>query len=371
MLLAGAAAVRSLVCATGTGAPSQFRSILLHTVRDFGRSMTILTFEAHGEPEEVLELQQDSAADKALLGPGDVRLELVAAPINPSDINTIQGNYPLKPRLPGVPGHEGVMRVVETGPQAGRLRVGDRVVPVLPALGTWRSGGVFKEEGWHRVPPRLSDEAAATLCINPLTALCMVEDFVGLKAGDVVVQNGATSAVGQHVIQLCKSRGIHTINIIRDRPDWEATVDWLKEMGADVVTKEETAKQAAADSGLPPGALGLNCVGGSAALAVAKLLRQSGTVVTYGAMALQPVPVPASLLIFKDLSFRGFWLSGGWAAKEGPEGRAKLLDRVAELYVQGSLRAPRLKTFPLPGWREALAANSRAHRNSKVAFVAH
>jgi len=36
-------------------------------------------------------------------------------PVNPSDINTIQGKYPLQPRLPGVPGHEGVGRVVNVG----------------------------------------------------------------------------------------------------------------------------------------------------------------------------------------------------------------------------------------------------------------
>jgi trans-2-enoyl-CoA reductase len=58
-------------------------------------------------------------------------------------------------------------------------------------------------------------------------------------------------------------------------------------------------------------------------------------------MGLSPIPLPASLLIFKDLTFRGFWLSGGWAAKEGPEGRAVLLDRVAALYADGSLQAPR------------------------------
>lgn len=39
------------------------------------------------------------------------------APINPSDINTIQGKYPLKPPLPAVPGHEGVAEVVALGSQ--------------------------------------------------------------------------------------------------------------------------------------------------------------------------------------------------------------------------------------------------------------
>jgi hypothetical protein len=64
-------------------------------------------------------------------------------------------------------------------------------------------------------------------------------------------------------------------------------------------------------------------------------------VVTYGAMGLTPIPLPASLLIFKDLAFRGFWLSGGWAGREGPAARARLLDRLAALYDDGTLAAPK------------------------------
>ncbi len=75
-----------------------------------------LVFERHGEPEDVLQLVdwQDET-----MSTEKVRLELVAAPINPSDINTIQGKYPIAPPLPGVPGHEGAMRVVEVGEKVG------------------------------------------------------------------------------------------------------------------------------------------------------------------------------------------------------------------------------------------------------------
>lgn len=51
-------------------------------------------------------------------------------------------------------------------------------------------------------------------------------------------------------------------------------------------------------------------MGGSSALAVCKVLAPGGTLVTYGGMSMQPVTIPTSLLIFKDLAFRGFWLSG-------------------------------------------------------------
>ena len=50
--------------------------------------------------------------------------------------------------------------------QVAALRPGDRAVPLAPALGTWRAGGVFRAEDWHAVPPALPDAAAATLCIK-------------------------------------------------------------------------------------------------------------------------------------------------------------------------------------------------------------
>lgn len=84
-------------------------------------------------------------------------------------------------------------------------------------------------------------EYAATVIVNPVTALRMLEDFVALKSGiaispqlllcffqspfsdicacvgDSIVQNGATSIVGQCIIQLARVRGIRSLNIIRDR----------------------------------------------------------------------------------------------------------------------------------------------------------
>ena len=52
----------------------------------------------------------------------------------------------------------------------------------------------------------------------------MLKDFVSLCPEDTVIQNGANSAVGQLVIQLCKAWCIKTVNIVRNRPD----IDCLK-----------------------------------------------------------------------------------------------------------------------------------------------
>eukprot|EP00955_Chlamydomonas_euryale_P105204 365621-Chlamydomonas_euryale.AAC.16 len=59
--------------------------------------------------------------------------------------------------------------------------------------------------------------------------------------------------------------------------------------------------------------------------------------VTYGGMSMQPVPVPTSLLIFKDITFKGFWLTGGLAREQGAAGKAAVLDRLADMVAAGKL----------------------------------
>jgi trans-2-enoyl-CoA reductase len=67
---------------------------------------------------------------------------MLAAPINPADINTIQGVYAVKPPLPSIPGNEGVGEVISVGTKVTGLKKGDRVLPRANAWGTWRTHAV-------------------------------------------------------------------------------------------------------------------------------------------------------------------------------------------------------------------------------------
>lgn len=68
---------------------------------------------------------------------------MLASPVNPADINTIQGTYPVKPgRLPAVPGNEGVGVVIKSASAAGLVNPyeeGDWVIPRGPGFGTWQA----------------------------------------------------------------------------------------------------------------------------------------------------------------------------------------------------------------------------------------
>ncbi|KAJ6947997.1 hypothetical protein NC651_002376 [Populus alba x Populus x berolinensis] len=171
-------------------------------------------YERHGPPDavtRVMEMEGVEVKEK------DVCVKMMAAPINPSDINRIEGVYPVRPPLPAVGGYEGVGEVLSVGSAVKHLSPGDWVIPSPPSSGTWQTYIVKEESVWHKISKDSPIEYAATITVNPLTALRMLQDFVTLNSGDCIVQNGATSIVGQCIIQLARLRGIHSINIIRDR----------------------------------------------------------------------------------------------------------------------------------------------------------
>lgn len=67
----------------------------------------------------------------------------------------------------------------------------------------------------------------------------MLRDFVNLKPGDVVIQNGGNSACGQNVIQICRINNLISVNVVRDRPEINGLKSYLESLGADYVLTEE------------------------------------------------------------------------------------------------------------------------------------
>ena len=78
-----------------------------------------------GDPATVLEVM--SEASRAL-GQGEVRVTVLASPINPSDLLQIAGNYGVDPVLPARPGSEGVGRVTEVSSDVQSLKAGQLVL---------------------------------------------------------------------------------------------------------------------------------------------------------------------------------------------------------------------------------------------------
>ncbi|KAG9347472.1 hypothetical protein JZ751_005039 [Albula glossodonta] len=256
-------------------------------------SCSALVYRQHGPHSDVVRMEN---MELPAVGHHCVRLKMLAAPVNPADINMVQGRYPILPPLPAIGGNEGLGEVVEVGSGITSLSLGEWVIPVDAGFGTWRTGAVCDVDDLIRVPKDISLLGAATIGVNPCTAYRMLHDFVRLHPGDSIIQNGANSAVGQAVIQISAAMGLRTINVIRDRPNRHNVVEELESLGADYVITEQAlqgSEMEAIFKNIPKPKLGLNCVGGQNGGLLLSHLDNGATLVTYGGMAKKPLPLPA------------------------------------------------------------------------------
>jgi trans-2-enoyl-CoA reductase len=325
------------------------------------RTIKAVVYETHGNPAEVLRVETQPwptpGADEAVV-------EMRAAPINPADLNAIEGKYPARPQLPATPGFEGAGVIVDLGADVKGITTG--AVVILPHnIGTWREAVAVKASELVAVPPEIEPVHAATLKINPMTAWRLLHDYVDLKKGDWLIQNAANSAAGRAVIQIAHELGYKTANVVRRAE----LIDELRAEGADsvLVEGENLGDEVKSVTGGAEIRLGLNAVGGESALRLANCLASGGTLVTFGAMSLQPLKIPNGLLIFKDLRFRGIWINK-WYDNATMSERMEAFRPLFEMARRGLLKTKVEKAYPLDEAKAAVAHAAQGKRSGKIIF---
>jgi NADPH:quinone reductase-like Zn-dependent oxidoreductase len=317
-------------------------------------------------PQDVIEAV---SFDKPELKEGQVLLEMLAAPINPSDVLTLTGQYGILPPLPAIGGNEGVAKVVEHSPNVNAPNIGQTVlIPV--GLGSWSTHIVADAKTLISLPNGVDPIQLSMITINPPTASLMLSEFVDLQQGDWVIQNAANSGVGSYLIKLAKLRGLKTVNVVRR----ESLIQPLLDAGADVVLVDGIAdglslakrvKQATNSAAIK---LGIDAVGGSATDRLAEALAEGATLVNYGAMSGDPCLIAPTLIIFKDITVRGFWLAK-WFRTATPEQQKEIFGNIIGLIATGKLSAPIHATYPVKDIKQAVAVAASGQRNGKVVLV--
>jgi len=318
-------------------------------------------YETHGNPAEVLHVESQRWPTP---GAGEVIVKMRAAPVNPADLNQIEGKYPVRAQLPATPGFEGAGIIADVDRDVTNVAAGALVI--LPHnIGTWRDAVAVKADELVVVPAGIKPVHAAMLKINPMTAWRLLHDYVDLARGDWLIQNAANSAAGRAVIQIAHELGYKTVNVVRR----SELISELRADGGDIVLVDsENLRREVQDAiGAPPVRLGLNAVGGESALRLANCLAPGSTLVTYGAMSLQPLKIPNGLLIFKDLRFRGIWINK-WYDNATPAQRMEGFQHLFEMAQRGLLQTKVEKAYPLSEAKTAVAHAARGQRSGKIIF---
>src|SRR6266496_2826801 len=323
------------------------------------KTINVAVYETHGNPADVLRVESRPWPTPAA---GEVIVKMRAAPINPADLNQIEGKYPVRAELPATPGFEGAGIVVDGAADVKDLS-NDALVILPHNTGTWRDAVAVKADELVVVPAAINAVHASMLKIDPMTAWRLLHDYVDLARGDWLIQNAANSAAGRAVIQIAHELGYKTVNVVRRS---ELISELRAEDGDVVLVDSENLRHEVKDAigGLPI-SLGLNAVGGESALRLANCLAPESTLVTYGAMSLQPLKIPNGLLIFKDLRFRGIWINK-WYDNATIQERMDAFHPLFEMAKRGLLKTKVERAYRLSEVKAAVTHAAQGKRSGKI-----
>jgi NADPH2:quinone reductase len=297
--------------------------------------MRAIQLEEFGGPDamKVAELPDPEPGD------GQVVVDVVRAGINFADTHATRNDYLAAQELPLIPG----------GEVAGRTRDGRRVAALL-ASGGYAEKVVVPEAVLVPVPDAVSDDQAAALLLQGLTARSLLRTCARLEQGESVVVQAAAGGTGSLAVQLAKRMGAGRVIAL-------ASSDTKRELalrlGADAAVDSRADDLEAAILEANEGEqvdVVLEMTGGQTFEACLAALAPFGRLVTFGLASREPVEVRNVDLMRTSRAVVGFWLMHLFRRpQELREGIAELLGAVANEELEVVIG----ETYPLSEARRA------------------
>lgn len=322
--------------------------------------MLVAQVSAFGRPDAAVGLLEQP--DPGEPGADEVIIDAEFAPINPADLLNLEGRYgAMPPKLPMIPGAEGVGRIAKVGLAVSHVKPGDRVI--LPGPGCWRERCKAAGQSVFALPGNADAKQLAMLRVNPPTAYLMLHQIVAPKPGNWVIQNAANSGVGHCLIRLARLAGVKTVNVVRR----EELVAPLRALGGDVVLTDglDLDARVRAAIGEAPLPLAIDAVGGSGTRRLARCVSDGGTVVNYGLLSGEPCMVDGRETVFRDVNLRGFWLRR-WFVDTPREQIAATYRELISRVADGTLAVEVEAVYPFRRIKEAVAHAARGSRSGKI-----
>ena len=336
-------------------------------INEKSQFMKTVRFHAPGIPDQVLQVAETQKPKPAF---GEVLVRMLAAPVNPSDLMFVRGQYTVAAQCPATPGFEGVGIVEESGGGLrGRLFRGKRVVVLNRRGGNWAEYAVVPADQVIPVSRSLSLEQAATFFVNPATAWVMTREVLQVPRGAWLLQTAAGSSLGRMIIRLGQHFGYKTFNVVRR----EAQANELRELGADHVevfdgseSDTERFQRHVADVVGPFGlAYAVDAVGGSTGSAVIQSLGARGRMLAFGTLSGKPLQFSSRTLMTVGSQVEGFWL-GNFMLRKSLLFKLLLVRRLTKLIQSGVLSSEIAASYGLDEIREAVRSAEDSRRPGKT-----
>jgi NADPH:quinone reductase-like Zn-dependent oxidoreductase len=325
-----------------------------------------IAYRAFGEPAKVCQVEE--VPEPTSPGRGEVLVETLAFPVNPSDLLRIEGRHRQRPPFPAQPGSEAVVRVLAVGGGVSGFAVGDVAVPMLTE--SWIQRRVLPASSLLAVDQGADPQQLSMLRGLPGTAWYMLEDHAPRVPGSWVLQTAANSGVGLALATLARDRGLRTANIVRRKDAMPAVL----RAGGDVALLAEphdtlAERVLAATGGARPMAA-FDAVAGPATRAIAGCLADHAPIVVYGVLSGLPCEITAQQLIFHNLSMVGYSLPAAIARRAFEVVQRDYL-ALSRLVAAGRLSIPILATYPLMAISTALRHAAEDGRDGKILVLAN
>jgi len=285
--------------------------------------MAAAQVEKHGDRLDLVQIPVPA------VGKGQVLVQMMASGVCHTDVHAVDGDWPVKSRLPLIPGHEGAGVIVKVGEGVDRVKVGDRVgIPWLHTacghcehcVAGWETlctsqhmtgysvNGCYSEYvvamGSHvvKIPDAVSFQQAAPLLCAGVTSYKGLKE-TETKPGEFCTIIGAAGGLGHLAIQYAKAMGmvVGAVDVGADK------LAYCKSLGADFCV-DGSAKDSADQvnkitDGGSHGVLVLATSAGAFNSAV-QMTRRRGTMVSVG---LPPgaFPTPIFEMVLKRITLRG------------------------------------------------------------------
>ena len=251
---------------------------------------------AYGAPEKVLRIAKRHLKGEEL-GTDDVLVRVITRPIHPGDIQVLcalpQGGA-VKPITEGtlrIPGLEGVGTILQLGtnPNAAKsFREGQRVA-FFPAMGSWAEYVVVRYNSLLAVPDEISDQIAAQMLINAITASVLLKAGGNSLKGRTrlpvyILQNAAASAVGRLLTQVALDSGVRPIRLVRSDQSAERLESVLPGPPVYSTSDSNWKEQVREALGGHKLEVAFDALGGKAIDDLAELVDDGGTIINFGSL---------------------------------------------------------------------------------------